>query len=255
MRPSFLGSRSDGTSLQTQKPAELLPGESTRVRPVSMFMRFVFPAVFALASLFVALPAQAQEVNVNVEVQARVRVHTPATPSGHATPDRPPPPPQAPKFAITLHGGLLSISDLSPGFGLEVGGQVFVEQLRVSLLGAYHSDAGVATGSHSEVALSLELQRVFANTRDYRPYGLFGAGVAFASTEESNDFWDTDEEQQHRNETHVTARLGAGFEVGPADGFAVQVQGAAVVRVTPGRSLPDAIAVGGQLSLGLRLAL
>ncbi len=207
--------------------------------------------------LFVALPAQAQEVNVDVEVEAHVRVRTDTPVQVVEQPASR----SSPTFAMMLQGGLQGVPDeFSPGFGMELGAQLAFGRTRVGLIGGYHTNAGLFSDSRSEVSLSLELQRVFTVDPMFRPYGFLGAGVAFASVTPESDDWDPWEEsdpveEQGRTERRMIARIGAGIEVGPADGFSLQLQAAALVRGAPGRSSPAAIRVGGQFSIGLRMAL
>ncbi|MFT5355955.1 MAG: hypothetical protein ACI9KE_003176 [Polyangiales bacterium] len=220
-----------------------------------------FGAVFALIITFTAVEAGAQEasvdvnVDVNVQVQTHVRVqsHVGASQAAPAAPRTPP------TFAITLQGGLQGVGgEFTPGFGMELGAQLAFERTRVGLVGGYYSSDGLFTDSRTEVSIALEVQRVFAIDPMFRPYGLLGVGAAFASVtpEEEWDPWDeNDEVEQGHTERRAFGRIGAGIEIGRADGFSMQIQVAALVRYAPGGSAPAAIRLGGQLNIGLRLAL
>jgi hypothetical protein len=149
--------------------------------------------------------------------------------------------------------------EFTPGFGMELGAQLAFERTRVGLVGGYYSSDGLFTDSRTEVSIALEVQRVFAIDPMFRPYGLLSVGAAFASVtpEEEWDPWDEndDEAEQGRTERRALGRIGAGIELGRADGFSMQMQAAALVRYAPGGSAPAAIRLGGQLNIGLRLAL
>lgn len=221
-----------------------------------------FGALFAVIITLSAMDAEAQEasvdvdvdVNVDVNVRAYARVDgvgaSQAAPASQRTP---------PRFAITLQGGLQGVSEeFSPGFGMELGAQLAFERTRVGVVGGYHSSAGLFSDSRTEVSLALEVQRVFAMDPMFRPYGLLGVGAAFASVtpEEEWDPWDeNDDIDQSRTERRAFGRIGAGLEIGSAEGFSMQMQAAALVRYAPGGSAPAAIRLGGQLNIGLRLAL
>jgi hypothetical protein len=70
------------------------------------------------------------------------------------------------------------------------------------------------------------------------------------------DLWDeSDGEVEQGHTERAFGRIGAGIEIGRADGFSMQMQAAALVRCAPGASAPAAIRLGGQLNIGLRLAL
>jgi hypothetical protein len=82
------------------------------------------------------------------------------------------------------------------------------------------------------VSLALEVQRVFAIDPMFRPYGLLGVGAAFASVTPESDDWDDwdpwdesdGEVEQGHTERRAFGRIGAGIEIGRADGFSMQMQ-------------------------------